>query len=433
VYGDEFETSDGGVDDTAGSATGGGSGADSASASGGADDTDSAGSATGTGATSTAGLTAGDDGATSGCNCTSSPDDDDRGGLLFMAGLMLLGVRRRRRMLKVGAGALGLASLGCNSNPEEATGSDTSFGLTTTDTEPTEDEDTGQKLDAEPPGDLPFNPGGCQKIDFLFVIDSSESMKSHQENLVASFPGFTTAIADAVTANDWHVMVVDTDGQWNGSDCANACNTLGSCPDEPGFDCGTPPPELCDITIGSGMMAPYGEGSSNQDCGLGDQRFIDAGQEDLAGTFACVAQVGVDGSSQEHTAEALVRSLSPELLDPTACNAGFLRDDAILVITLITDEPDDVSEDEPAAWYDAIVEAKNDDETAVVMLGLLPDADGAQDPVCDDPVAAPRLGGLLDSFPASTRASVCVPDYSPFFVSAVEVIAETCDGFEPPG
>jgi hypothetical protein len=293
------------------------------------------------------------------------------------------------------------------------------------------DESTG-KLDVEMVSDSPFNPmTGCQKIDFLFVIDSSESMKDHQENLVASFPGFVAAMQEAVPAEDWHVMVVDTDGQWNGSDCANACLTLGSCPDEPAFDCATPPPSLCDITIGGGMVAPYGEGASNADCGLGDARFIDAGHPDLQGAFSCVAQVGVDGSSAERTAEALVRSLSPELTAPAACNEGFLRDDAILVVTLITDEPDDDSEGDPAAWYDAIVAAKHDDETAAVLLGLLPDGDAPM-PVCDMPIPAPRLAALLEAFPTSTRASVCEPDYSPFFSAAVEVIADTCEGFEPP-
>jgi len=434
IYGEDFGTS-GGLDDTAGSASGGGGSGVADSGTGGADATAGTAGTADTGATSV-GLTAGDEGGTTGCGCRSGTGHDDPPWLMMLGGLVLLGTRRRRRLTGVGATALGLLASGggCSGLSEEVeeTAGSTTFGLTS-DTAPTADEETGEKLDAQPATDVPFNPtSGCQKIDFLFVIDSSESMKSHQQNLIDSFPGFVTAIEGAVLADDWHVMVVDTDGQWNGSDCANACNTLGSCPGEPAFDCATPPPALCDITIGSGMVAPYGEGATNQDCGLGGERFIDASAPDLSATFGCVAQVGVDGSSQEHTAEALVRSLSPELRDPGACNAGFLRDDAILVVTLITDEPDDVSPDDPPAWYDAVVAAKNGDDTAVVVLGLLPDADGAEAPVCDDPVAAPRLTELLAAFPASTRGSVCAPDYSPFLVSAVEVIADTCDGFEPP-
>ncbi len=438
VYGDDFGTS-GGVDDTGNSSASGGGSGPGDSATGGAD------GATGAGTVGTAGsgssLTDPDlDQAPEGCGCRSGPTDGP-GEVWLLGGLLLLSARRRRRLAGMSAGALGLAAAGCSGGSEETPPTSTtapssgidsasSTGISTLELDNGE---TAEKLDAEPPGDLPFNPTGCQKIDFLFVIDSSESMKDHQDNLVASFPGFAQAIENAVLADDWHVMVVDTDGQWNGSDCANACATLGSCPDEPAFNCGTPPPNLCDITIGSGMVAPYGEGSSNQDCGLTEGRFIGEGDPDLASSFACVAQVGVDGSSLEHTAEAMVRSLSPELSADMACNDGFLRDDAILVVTLITDEPDEVSEGEPPAWYDAVVTAKNDDESAVVMLGLIPDADGNEAPLCDDPVAAPRLGELLDLFPANTRASVCAPDYSPFFAAAVEVIADTCADFEPPG
>ena len=95
------------------------------------------------------------------------------------------------------------------------------------------------------------------------------------------------------------------------------------------------------------------------------------------------------------------------------------------------DEPDEASPDEPAAWYDAVVAAKNGDDAAVVILGLLPDADAPM-PVCEDPVAAPRLAALLEQSPANTRASVCELDYSPFLFAALDVIADTCEQFEPP-
>jgi len=435
-YAESFDESGGtAADGTAGSAgsgggSGGGSDAGTVALDGSGDATRGDGS--GSGQTETANQA---EDPPEGCGCRTR-GGGGAGALWLLGGLVLL-ARRRRRAALVGTSVLALASSCADGEhpplgvPDGTSGIDT---LPATSSGSTADaDDTMGKLDVMVQSDSPFNPMmGCQKIDFLFVIDSSESMKDHQDDLVASFPGFVTAMQDAVAAEDWHVMVVDTDGQWNGSDCANACLTLGTCPDEPAFDCGTPPPALCDITIGGGMVAPYGEGSSNADCGLGDGRYIDAGHPDLPGTFACVAQVGVDGSSAERTAEALVRAVSPELTAAGSCNEGFLRDDAILVVTLITDEPDDDSEGEPEAWYDAIVAAKNDDETAVVMLGLVPDADAPM-PVCDTPLPAPRLAALLEAFPNSTRASVCEPDYSPFLSAAVEVIADTCEGFEPPG
>ena len=141
---------------------------------------------------------------------------------------------------------------------------------------------------------------GCEKIDFLFVIDSSGSMADNQANLIASFPGLVAAMMDNVAADDWHVMVIDTDGQWGGTDCANACMTLGECPDEGAFPCDTPPPQLCDISLGAGQVAPMGEDASNEDCMLaGGARYIQAGEPDLLDAFSCVAKVGVDGSDAE--------------------------------------------------------------------------------------------------------------------------------------
>lgn len=291
------------------------------------------------------------------------------------------------------------------------------------------------KLDMAAPADLPLGETtGCNKIDFLFVIDSSGSMENNQANLIASFPGLVAAMMDNVEADDWHVMVIDADGQWGGSDCANACTSLGLCPDEPSFPCDAPPPQLCDITLGSGQVGPMGEAASNQDCALaGDARYIQAGEPDLLSAFSCVAKVGVDGSDAERPMDALVRALGSELNEPGGCNEGFVRDDAILVITIITDEPDEHSSGDPADWADAVIAAKGGNAEAIVVLGLLPDADLAM-PLCgDEAVLAPRMSEFLQLFDASSRASVCEPDYSPFFLDAVSVISQTCETFDPIG
>jgi hypothetical protein len=295
--------------------------------------------------------------------------------------------------------------------------------------------DSGVKLDLAPESDLP--PGelvGCSKIDFLFVIDSSGSMADKQANLIASFPGLVAAMMDNVQADDWHIMVVDTDAQWGGTDCANACTALGLCPGAPEFDCNTPPPLLCDITLGAGQIAPMGEAASNEDCNLhGGARYIQAGEPDLLSSFSCVAKVGIDGSDAERPMDAMVRAIGPDLNDAGKCNEAFVRKDAILVITIITDEPDQHSSGEPADWAAAVIAAKGGNAEAIVVLGLLPDGDLGQ-PLCGaEAIVAPRMVEFLDLFEASSRASVCEPDYSPFFMDAVSVISETCETFVPIG
>jgi hypothetical protein len=337
-------------------------------------------------------------------------------------------------VLLLSATLLGLAA--CKPDPTEADDNDGIGSEDESAEAPGDGDPTGDpKLDFASNEDLPVGEmEGCEKIDFLFVIDSSGSMENNQANLLASFPGLVTAMMENVEAEDWHVMVVDADAQWGGTDCASACANLGLCPDEPLFDCATPAPGVCDITLGAGQVAPMGEAASNQDCELvGGARYIQANEPDLLSAFSCIAKVGVDGSDSERQMDALVRALSPELVDPDGCNEGFVRDDAILVITIITDEPDDFSSGTAAEWFDAVVAAKGGNAAAVVVLGLLPDGD-LDMPLCvGEAVLAPNMTEFLQMFPANSRASVCEPDYSPFFEAAVSVISETCENFDPIG
>jgi hypothetical protein len=295
--------------------------------------------------------------------------------------------------------------------------------------------EVGDKLDLLDETDMPSDEeGGCEKIDFLFVIDSSGSMADKQANLIASFPGLVAAMMDNVPAEDWHVMVVDTDGQWGGTDCANACMSLNVCPDDPSFPCDTPPPQLCDISMGAGQVGPLGEAASNEDCALaGGARYIQASEPDLLDAFSCIAKVGVDGSDGERPMDAMVSAVGPEHGEPGGCNEGFVRDDAILVITIITDEPDDFSVGDPADWADAVIAAKGGVPESVVVLGLVPDGD-LDMPLCGgEAVLAPRITEFLQLFDSSGRASICEPDYSPFFLDAVSVISVACDELEPIG
>src|SRR5688572_8631367 len=52
---------------------------------------------------------------------------------------------------------------------------------------------TGDKLDLPGSAGTVADDGGragCEKVDFLFVVDNSASMEDEQQNPVASFPGF---------------------------------------------------------------------------------------------------------------------------------------------------------------------------------------------------------------------------------------------------
>ncbi len=278
------------------------------------------------------------------------------------------------------------------------------------------------------------NAEGCEKVDFLFVIDGSGSMGDNQDSLIASFPGFIASIQQTLTeAQDYHIMVVDTDAQWGG-ECALICPLFfGQCPDVPDYPCETGPPSPCDHTLGAGVNYTMAEDAPSVPCNFSTGlRYMDSTEPDLTAAFQCAAKVGSDGDSDERPMSAMVSALSPELSAVGACNEGFVREDAILVITIITDEEDTSSTGFPDGWYANIIASKAGDPTAIVVLGLINDTDAAA-PVCPAESQDPaKVRSFIDMFPNSIRGSVCEPSYNAFFQAAVDLIDTTCDEFTPP-
>jgi hypothetical protein len=335
-----------------------------------------------------------------------------------------------------------------------ATGSGTSSS--TGDSDSGAATDGGERLDIGVPEDTGIDDGGsmlgCQKVDFLFVIDNSGSMTEEQANLVASFDGFITTIRDTLMAEDFHIMVTDTDAMSVGSgsfsigggtvDCMPAPNCcIGICNGIGGISI-SPPPTSCNAQPCSSYPLPTGciatIGAARTGDAMGNPCGIDNGspymldtQSDLSGTFSCVATVGTGGDGLELPMEAMIAAIGAES-DAGGCNEGFLRDDAVLVVTFITDEDDEnQSMGDPTTWRQTLVDAKNGDEEAVVILGLIAD-EGYPGGVCTDNGDAPVLRSFAESFTYGSWSSVCAPDYSPFFADAVSVIDTACDGFVPP-
>ncbi|MFV8755947.1 hypothetical protein ACNOYE_35800 [Nannocystaceae bacterium ST9] len=278
---------------------------------------------------------------------------------------------------------------------------------------------------------------GCKKVDFLFIVDNSGSMLEEQDNLAASFPSFINSIQSTLAdAQDYHIMVLDTDA-WVYASCPLlACNGLplpGVCV---GFTCGDQPAQ-CEDVLGAGVTWPKGANASNIDCNFSSGlRFMDSNQPNLAGAFQCAARVGTDSTDDpERGMEAMVQALSNQ--NPVAtCNSGFLRDDAILVVTFVTDEDDNAGDGSAGSvdvWRQALIDAKNGDDQAIVVLGLFGD-DDLPNPICNGGAeVSPRLRMFLDSWGAKgVFGSICASDYDEFFQSAVDIIDTTCDEFEPP-
>jgi hypothetical protein len=271
------------------------------------------------------------------------------------------------------------------------------------DTHPSDDEtdDGDPKLDS-PTGTL----AECSVVDLLFVIDNSGSMLVEQQNLIASFDGFIAGIQDNLDeANDYHIGVVTTDAYaLNFAEC----QTLGALVTE----------------SADGVCGPWTQG-----------RYISLA-DDLEPAFTCAARVGDTGSTDEHQIEAALRAISPELGMPGACNEGFIREDALLVLVIITDEDDEHgSPGEPEDWFAEIV-ARKGVETNVVTLtlaGISPPNECDPDVPFGDAVPAARIREFTQKFEYGRIGDVCADDYAPFFDASLEMIHDACVNFTPEG
>jgi hypothetical protein len=278
----------------------------------------------------------------------------------------------------------------------------------------TEPSNSGLEGDFDPP--LATGQRGCSKVDFLFVIDNSFSMVLAQDNLKNSFEGFMTVIGREVDASDFHIMVVDTDA-WDEDEDAPV------------------DADRCDDVLGAGRRTD----DDGRDCGLpADQRFVSLEQpEQLLPTFQCMASVGNSGSAREQPIAALLAAAFTENRIG-GCNEGFLRSDALLVVTIITNSDDVASFGDPQDWYASLLPLKQQDDAAFVVLGFLggDGLPGAEEGACQllsliSVGDAPRLQEFVGRFGHNQLASVCASDYSPYFEQAVTNIDTACTAFIP--
>jgi hypothetical protein len=323
--------------------------------------------------------------------------------------------------------ATSVASLGPGSSPGDGTETATEGTTTeqataatamaeggTTAGETTATTTDGLKFDLSVGADVHID-DGCQAVDFLFVIDNSISMQDQQNALKAAFPNFIDTITTTLPTSDYHIMVVDTDaeGRCSPQTCAHS-----TCQAADQYACGNQFVE-CDTTRGAGVVHPAGEGATNALCQLqGGNRYIVEGEPDLTATFECIASVGLAGNSSERPLDGMVEAVSAALQDPGGCNEGFLRDDAILVVTFLSDDTNDEDVNTAQTAFDALVAAKNGNQNAIVMLGLIPDSQT-------------QWVNLIASFgERGIQGPIASEDYNQFFLDTVAIIADTCLDFE---
>lgn len=330
------------------------------------------------------------------------------------------------------ASETGVGDEGTSTN--SPTGSPTTglVGSTTTDVStgapPTGD---GPKLDLGIPDAGTGTGEGCTKIDFLFVVDNSNSMGAEQALLTAALPGFITAIQAALPdTSDYQIGVTKTD--------------VFGFDNDPNPD----PQNPCPYVLG-GLLShatPDGQKTgTGPGCGFASgKNFMTAGPT-LAQEFSCAASVGVKGNTGETQAAALLAAVGPELAAPGACNEAFLRPDALLVVIMITDEDDDWSppdadkQQNATAWSSALIAAKNNlpENVAFVLISggdpRWPDCKDISPNDFTGAAASPNLTALATSIPSHSLGNVCQAGYEDTLAAAIATIATACESFMPPG
>jgi len=179
-------------------------------------------------------------------------------------------------------------------------------------------------------------------VDLLFVIDDSGSLSEEQTNLAQTFPYLMRALAtgdvdedgapDFVPVESLQIGVVTTD--------------MGT----GGFRV----PTCVDSDFGDdGVLRTQGD-VARPGCMATYPSFLrfepGADADDVAEDLTCVAGVGTGGCGFEQQLDAMLKAVTPSASPLTfhlgtvghadGANRGFLRDEAMLVVVMLTDEED---------------------------------------------------------------------------------------------
>ena len=276
---------------------------------------------------------------------------------------------------------------------------------------------------------------GCKKVDLLFVIDDSGSMSDQQNKLTDAFPSFMAEVDQALVVDkgiDYRVGVVSTDMAGTGH-CL-----LGG------------------LICGQGHRGRLQHQPDRLNCTeVPTGRWIETGPvADVSAQFRCIASMD-GGEFAEQPLEATRAALIDRVSDTEHYNLGFLRDDALLVLVIVTDEDDqsvwEVSEGMgELAWplpnlfgqytavsdyWDMLVNLKGGFEERITVVGLHGDPSNDCPPGSDDPIVtkAPRLHQFLNlAAPNSYWSDLCDEDFTTPLAEALEIIDASCEAFPQP-
>ncbi|MDC0718047.1 hypothetical protein [Nannocystis bainbridge] len=265
---------------------------------------------------------------------------------------------------------------------------------------------TCEDFDYEEP--LPETPpSGCKRIDVLFAIDGSGSMDEEQDALRGAdgmppvLAEFTDALLGELTdVEDFHVGVVSSE---QGFTALHTHRDYPMTPEGPDTDCGLPP----------------------------GQRWLVGPSPSFADEFACVA------ATRSGTEEMTYYNLAAALHDPA--NAGFLRDDSLLFIVILTDEDTyDFVLDTSVAIRQRIVDAVGGDLDRLVVLAIAGGQGVFEMPetVCEGVYGGAAPGRRILTITRAFRErglfqNICQGDLAATFAGVLDDVVSACAQFNP--
>ncbi|WP_434044980.1 MULTISPECIES: hypothetical protein [Sorangium] len=243
------------------------------------------------------------------------------------------------------------------------------------------------------------NTSGCEHVDVVFALDNSSSMDEEKASMRdVVFPAFAQALLQISGIKDFRAAVID------------------ACP----------------------LPANFHTRGAAGECSFQSQKaWMESTSSELTSEFQCAADLYAEDvecsgdSDDEQPASAVAAALEPPF--STAENAGFLRDDALLVVVAITDEDEQpVPSQRPQQIHDRLVAAKGGEAKNVVFLGIggREDCDGAYGSADE----ADNLQRLVDTFAADERGffwDLCEGRLEDGLTNALSAIEEACTEFVP--
>ncbi|MCA9688523.1 MAG: hypothetical protein R3A51_01680 [Nannocystaceae bacterium] len=271
---------------------------------------------------------------------------------------------------------------------------------------------------------------GCKKVDLLFVIDDSGSMTDEQNKLTAAFPSLMETIDQELVQEkniDYRVGVISTD-----------MATQDMC--------------IFMLICGQGHLGRLQHHADRLNgCAEPPGKWIEQGPiDEVSAQFQCIASMD-GGEFNEMPLEAARAGLVDRVIDNEAYNSGFLRDDALLVLVIFTDE-DDQSVWEVQPWdpfnpfgpgqptpviqyWQKFVDLKGGEPDRFVTVVF----SGPKNTSCGDvmndngAVQAPRLHQFLElNLTNAYWGSICEDDFTTPLHEALDVIESICEVFPPP-